>query len=58
MVPPISEDLIEHSFIQGGSLGYSSEGEVDMAPRQRVLVKKKAAGDELAKQAHDPDLAL
>ncbi|GFS33752.1 hypothetical protein Acr_00g0030380 [Actinidia rufa] len=32
-----AEDLIEHSFNQGGSLGSSSEEEVDMVPKQMNL---------------------
>ena len=46
-VGPAAKHLIEHSFNQGSSLGYSSKEEDNMAPM--VLEKKKAIGDELAK---------
>ncbi|PSS33112.1 Stress response protein [Actinidia chinensis var. chinensis] len=42
-VPLVAEDLIKHSFNQGGSLGSNSEEEVDMVPKLRNLGKKKAA---------------
>ena len=53
MVAPVVEDIIEHSFNKGGSLGYSlkeEEEEVDVGPKPRALRKKKAAGVELAKR--------
>ena len=42
-VQPSVEDIFEHLFNQGSSLGYSSEEEEDiMAPEQRVLGKKES----------------
>ncbi|GFZ06560.1 hypothetical protein Acr_18g0007300 [Actinidia rufa] len=58
VVMPAIEDLIKHSFNRGNNFGYSSEVEVDMASRQRVLEKKKAIEDELGKQPPDLILAL
>ncbi|GFS33083.1 hypothetical protein Acr_00g0026260 [Actinidia rufa] len=52
------EDLIKHSFNQGGSLGSRSEEEVGMVPKFKVLGKKKVAGAELNHPASDPILAL
>ena len=54
-----AKDIVEHSFNQGGSLG-SSLGEVEevMAPRQRVLGKKKAMEDEVVKMSSSPVSAL
>ncbi|GFY84393.1 hypothetical protein Acr_03g0011670 [Actinidia rufa] len=48
--------LIEHSFNQGDSSGSSLEEEVDMAPKQRALGKKKAAKGEPPRQV--PNLVL
>ena len=47
MVTPVAEDLIKHSFNKGGNLGYNSKEEVDMAPRQRVLGKRRPLGTSL-----------
>ena len=58
VVAPAAKDLIEHSFNKGNNLGYNSKEEEDMAPKQRVLGKKKPTGDKPAKQALDPVLAL
>ena len=58
VVAPISKDLIEHLFNKGGNLGYNLEEKEDMALRARILGKKKAAEDKLAKQALDPVLAF
>ena len=42
-VQPSIEEIFEHLFNQGSSLGYSSEEEEDiMAPEQRVLGKKES----------------
>ncbi|GFZ11576.1 hypothetical protein Acr_22g0009740 [Actinidia rufa] len=58
-VAPAAEDIIEHSFNQGGILGYNSKAEEgSITPRQRALGKKKAARDDLAKQIPDLTLAL
>ncbi|GFZ05198.1 hypothetical protein Acr_17g0007700 [Actinidia rufa] len=56
-VAPAAEDLIKHSFNQGGSLGFSSGGE-EMAPKVRALGKKKAMEAELNHPTLDPILVL
>ena len=49
-VVPTAEDIVEHSFNLGGSLGYNSEEEEDnVVSRQKALGKKKTAGIDLAK---------
>ncbi|GFZ18450.1 hypothetical protein Acr_27g0001890 [Actinidia rufa] len=58
VVAPATEDLIEHSFNQRGSLGSIAEEEVGMAPKFRALGKKKAAGVKLDHLAPNPILAL
>ena len=58
IVAPATKDLIEHLFNKGGNLGYNLEEKEDMALRARILGKKKAAEDKLAKQALDPVLAF
>ncbi|GFY88831.1 hypothetical protein Acr_06g0007710 [Actinidia rufa] len=53
-VGPTIKLLIEYSFNQGGSSGFSSEEEVNMAPKQQALGKKRASEDEPTKQTPDP----
>ena len=58
-VQPAIEDVVGNSFNQGSSLGSSLNEEEDiMAPMQRVLGKKKAVEDKVAKPTPNPVLAL
>ena len=58
-VQPTIKDVVKHLFNQGSSLGSSLNEEEDiMAPKQRVLGKKKAVEDKVAKPTPNPVLAL
>ncbi|GFZ14746.1 hypothetical protein Acr_24g0009360 [Actinidia rufa] len=56
-VAPAAEDLIEHSFNQGGSLGSRLEEE-EIAPKIRALRKKKHVEAKIDHPTPDPILAL
>ena len=58
-VQPVVKYIVKHSFNQGGNLGFSSSKKEEvMAPKQRVLGKKKATEDEVVKLTPNLVLAL